>query len=266
MKASPVEQAALEYLERGWSVIPLRPQDKRPATRWQEYQSRRADRAQVRNWLRRWPDANIGVVTGIVSGLIVVDVDPKHGGDQSLARLEQTHGPLPRTVEAVTGGGGHHLYFSHPGGLIHNMVGLAPGIDLRGDGGYVVAPPSLHASGRCYSWVVGCEPQSMPLAALPGWLLGEVAGAALRASHPLSHWRRLVREGVVQGERNNSIASLAGHLLWHGVDPDVVLELLLCWNAQRCRPPLPEEEVLRTVESITRLHEQRDAAGDEAPR
>ena len=65
-------------------------------------------------------------------------------------------------------------------------------------------------------------------------------------------------EGVNRGERNNSVASLAGHLLWHGVDPAVVLELLLCWNRVRCRPPLDDEEVARAVLSITRLHEAGD--------
>jgi hypothetical protein len=64
-----------------------------------------------------------------------------------------------------------------------------------------------------------------------------------------------VREGVVEGERNNAIASLCGDLLWHGIDPEVAMELLLCWHAFRCRPPLPEGEVGRTIESITRLHE-----------
>ena len=69
-----------------------------------------------------------------------------------------------------------------------------------------------------------------------------------------SYWRHLVREGVLEGERNSTIASLSGHLLWHGVDPDVAVELLLCWNAVRCRPPLSDDEVVRTAESIVRLH------------
>ncbi|WP_246189466.1 primase alpha helix C-terminal domain-containing protein [Methylacidimicrobium cyclopophantes] len=76
--------------------------------------------------------------------------------------------------------------------------------------------------------------------------------------HPLAYWRRLVREGVQEGERNNTIASLTGHLLWHGVDPAVVLDLLLAWNATRCRPPLSEDEVARAVESIVRLHRRQE--------
>ena len=247
-------EAALDYARRGWSVIPVRPRDKRPLLPWEAHQHRRADPAQVRRWFARWPAANVAVVTGAVSGLVVLDVDPAHGGEESLAALARRHGGLPATVEARTGGGGRHLYFRHPGGLVRNRVGLAPGLDLRGDGGYVVAPPSRHPRGGAYRWRAGRSPGDLPLAPLPAWLQRR----GRRGGHPVSHWRRLVGEGVAEGRRNNSIASLAGHLLWHGVDMRVVMELLLCWNAVRCRPPLPVDEVVRTVESISRLHEAEE--------
>ena len=101
-------------------------------------------------------------------------------------------------------------------------------------------------------------PDECHAAELPDWLQRELTGSRRRAGHSVAHWRQLVRQGVGEGERNNTIASFSGHLLWHGVDPDVVQELLLCWNAARCRPPLSDEEVIRTVESITHLHERRD--------
>ena len=179
-----------------------------------------------------------------------------------MAELEHAHGPLPRTVEALTGGGGRHIYFAHPGGAVRNKVGIAQGLDLRGDGGYVVAPPSMHPSGRRYEWEVSRHPDGTPLAPLPHWLLSIVAFESARLGHPLSHWRTLVREGVTQGERNNTIASLTGHLLWHGVDPGVVLDLMLCWNARRCRPPLSEDEVGRTVESIVHTHARHQGASE----
>ena len=256
------EKEALDYLSRGWSVIPLRPRDKRPAIRWQEYQERLASQEDVKAWFRHWPDANVGVVTGNASGLIVVDIDPKHGGEDSLARLERQHGPLPPTVEAATGGGGRHIYFAHPGGVVRNRVALAPGIDVRGDGGYVVAPPSVHTSGKPYAWLKSHNPDTLEPAPMPGWLLRELTGDEHRLGHPLTYWRHLAQEGVPEGERNNTIASLTGHLLWHGVDPDVTLELLLCWNRIRCRPPLSDEEVVRTVENITRLHHERAEDND----
>ncbi len=253
--------AALAYARRGWSVIPVLPRQKRPLIPWGPHQHTRAGEAQIREWHARWPDANVGIVTGAVSSLIVLDVDPLRGGDASLRELERTHGGLPRTVEALTGGGGRHVYFAHPGALVRNQVGLAPGLDLRGDGGFVVAPPSVHPSGRGYAWQPTHGPEQAPLAPAPSWLLALV-GRRERPGHPPAHWRRLVREGVGEGERNSSIASLAGHLLWHGVDPAVTLDLLLCWNASRCRPPLSAEEVKRTVDSIVRIHlDEREDQG-----
>jgi bifunctional DNA primase/polymerase-like protein/primase-like protein len=248
----PAEWAAF-YRRLGWTVIPVRHGDKRPLIRWEPFQRRGPATAEVDEWFRQWPDANIGIVTGAVSNLVVLDVDPAHGGDESLARLAQRHGDLPPTPEVTTGGGGHHLYFRHPGGSVRNRAGLEPGLDLRADGGYVVAPPSLHPSGRQYLWRAGRRPDQLALATAPHWLTapGEEARGA---GHPLRYWRSLVHEGVNEGERNSRIASLTGHLLWHEVDPAIVLELMLCWNAYRCRPPLPEDEVERVVESIARTH------------
>lgn len=252
--------AALRYARRRWSVIPMRARDKRPLIKWLEYQQRLATEEEIDAWYRRWPAANVGIVTGAISGIVVLDIDPRHGGEQSLARWETAFGPLPISIEAKSGGGGRHVYFRHPGGVTHNRVGIAAGIDLRGDGGCVVAPPSIHGSGNAYAWASGHEPEKLALAELPDWLLSLVRGDARNPGHSLEHWRRLVRESVAEGARNNTIASLSGHLLWHGVDTEVVSELLLCWNRIRCSPPLDDAEVMRTVQSISRLHQQDAAA------
>jgi len=253
-----VREAIDDYIQRGWSIIPIRAGDKRPLVRWEEFQYRRPEVEEVQAWFSRWPEAGIGIVTGAVSGLVVLDVDSRHGGDASVARLEQEHERLPATVECRSGGGGRHLYFAHPGRLVRNKVGLAPGVDLRGDGGYVVAPPSLHASGHRYAWVDDRTPELTQLAPLPDWVLRQVVVEPGRLGHPIAHWRRLVREGVPEGIRNKTIASLAGHLLRHGVDAAVVTEVLLCWNRVRCRPPLMDDEVVSVVESIRRLHARDD--------
>jgi hypothetical protein len=252
-----VTRAALACLARGWSVVPLRPRAKRPLIPWLEHQQRRAQADEIEAWFRRWPDANLGVVTGWVSRLIVIDVDPQHEGEASLAQLTRVHGPVPVTVEAITGGGGRHLYFEHPGRPLHNRAGIEPGIDVRGDGGYIVAPPSLHPSGAPYRWAAGRSPEEIEPAPMPDWLLEEAGGSPAGSGHPLDHWRKLVREGVAEGSRNSAIASLAGHLLWHGVDSTLVVDLLLAWNAQRCRPPLPDDEAARVVESIVRTHRRQ---------
>ena len=254
MTGEPAREAALAYMARGWAVVPIAPAGKRPLVRWQAFQETPATEDEAMDWYVRWPDAGVGIVTGAVSGIAVLDIDPGHGGVASLDALEREHGPLPRTIEAITGGGGRHVYFAYPGGELRNRAGLAPGIDLRAQGGLVVAPPSLHASGRRYEWKASHHPDETALAPMPRWLLGLARGEAPGHGHPLAHWRTLVEQGVGEGERNSTIASLTGHLLWHGVDPQVALELLLAWNRVRCRPPLDDEEVAATVDSITQTH------------
>lgn len=254
----PIE-AAQRYLARGWSVVPAQGGGKRPLVRWEAFQHRCPSEKEISGWFERWPDANVAIVTGKISDLVVLDVDPQHGGDDSLTDLERRFAPLPETVEAISGGGGRHVYFAHPGDVLRNRVGLAPGIDLRGDGGMIIAPPSVHPSGRRYEWEVSHHPDDVALAPLPSWLLTLVRGETPYLGHSLAHWRALVQQGVSEGTRNNTVASLTGHLLWHGVDPDVATELLLCWNRVRCRPPLSDQEVARTVESILRTHRRHHA-------
>jgi hypothetical protein len=257
-KPGEIARAAAEYALHGWSVIPVEPHGKRPIVAWQEFQRRVATREEIVAWFQHWPQANVAVITGAVSGLIVLDVDPQHGGAESIARIERAHEQLPETIEAATGGGGRHVYFAHPGGVVRNAVGLEAGIDLRGDGGCVVAPPSIHPNGKRYAWVPARTPGEIALAPMPRWLLSLLREDERRGGHPREHWRELVRAGVRSGERNNTIASFAGHHRWHGVDPEVVLELLLTWNRSRCEPPLSDDEVARTVDSIVRLHERDD--------
>ncbi len=252
--------AALAYAAAGWSLVPMAPRGKQPLIAWLEFQQRRASDDEIRAWFQSWPEANIAVVTGEISNIVVLDIDPRHGGEAALALLEDEIGPIPSTLEALTGGGGRHLYFAYPGRRVRNRAGLRPGIDLRGDGGIIIVPPSIHPSGKPYAWAAGHGPEEADPAPLPERLLTELTARGGRQGHPLSYWRDLVAEGVAEGQRNSTLASLAGHLLWHEVDPDVVSEMLLCWNRQRCRPPLSDEEVLRTVQSITRLHQREDAS------
>jgi putative DNA primase/helicase len=128
------------------------------------------DEASIRaTWTSR-PDANVGVATGAVSSIFVLDVDPQHGGEESFAKLVAEHGALPATRTVKTGGGGRHYYFKHPGGKVRNSVKkLGAGLDVRGDGGYVVAPPSNHKSDGTYEWLDERDP-----ADAPAWLLALV--------------------------------------------------------------------------------------------
>lgn len=252
--------AALDYAARGWSVVPVQPRGKVPCIAWQEFQNRHADEVEIRRWFKRWPNANIALVTGPISRLVVVDVDPAHGGEDSLREWQERNGPLPPTLEAISGGGGRHLYFHSADPVLRNRVGLMPGIDLRARGGLIVAPPSIHPSGAHYRWREGFSPDERPALPLPARLHDYLRGRA-RSGHPPAYWRELVRDGVGEGTRNTTIASLCGHLLWHGVDPEVALELLLAWNRTRCRPPLGDNEVAAVVASIRRLHEDDTSRG-----
>lgn len=143
-------EAARIYRGRGLSVFPVA-RDKKPLVKWDAYQITPPDPDQVDEWWSRWLDANIGVATGIVSQLVVLDAD----GTEGVASLDALHVPretwISRTGRAS---GGLHVFFRHPGGCtIGNRAGLRPGLDVRGDGGYVILPPSVHASGRAYEWV-----------------------------------------------------------------------------------------------------------------
>jgi hypothetical protein len=128
------------------------------------------DEAIIKGWGAIWPQANIGIRTGQESGLIVVDVDPRNGGDKSLAMLESYYAKLPKTLICSTGGGGWHFYFQHPGLIpLRGQVPGYAGLDIKGDGGYVVAPPSLHHSGVVYQWLM--DWRTTTIASLPQWLL-----------------------------------------------------------------------------------------------
>jgi hypothetical protein len=154
--------AALTYLRAGFSVIPVS-RNKRPLLRWRPYQTRRPTEMLVKNWLRQWPEAGVAIVCGAVSGVAVLDFDPRNGdGLNALAHR------LPRTPTVETGGGGRHYYFRlAPGERLTKLPALLPGVDLQAEASCVIAPPSIHASGQPYRWVPGLALGNVPLAPLP---------------------------------------------------------------------------------------------------
>ena len=149
---------ALELASLGWHVFPLNRGAKTPMQGGRGYLDATTDPEAIRSWWTRFPDANIGIACG-ASGLVVLDIDPRNGGEDTLARLVARHGPLPATLEARTGGSsqpGRHLYFR--GDLRKGVLG--PGLDLQGAGAYVVAPPSVVVAP--YEWTTGGEPEPVP--------------------------------------------------------------------------------------------------------
>lgn len=162
---------ALAAIERGWSVYACRPRTKVPRTP-HGFNDATTEREQVLTWWRETPEASVGIATGAVSGLVVVDIDPRHGGEETLRDLIAAHGDIPATVESLTGGGGRHLFFQHPGGDIKSRdSALGRGVDVRADRGGIIAPPSVHKSGNRYAWREGRRPDEIELAPMPHWLL-----------------------------------------------------------------------------------------------
>jgi hypothetical protein len=199
-----------------------------------------ADIAIVTRWWQMWPSANIGIATGRGSGLVVLDVDFRAGGDASLAALVDQHGPLPETACVHTGGGGLHYYFAHPGGTVRNSASmLGAGLDIRGDGGYVVAPPSVHVSGATYTWALAC-----PSAQLPTWMRERFEQRDPHAAVNTA----AVLAGVPEGERDETLFGLACKLRRADVPRDVAEDLVLR-SAAACTPPFPAIEARRKVAS-----------------
>src|SRR5262249_50692405 len=178
-----------------------------------------------RQWWQQEPRFNIGLSTGTASGVFAIDVDNDgdRNGEAELRRLEQEHGTLPATVEVITAHG-RHIYFKMPETSLRCSAGrIAPGIDVRADGGYTVVPPSTHPSGYTYRWSVD---SAKSFAAAPDWLIAKIAEPVKGAATPVAAWRSLVVNGVAEGQRDCTVTRLAGLLLRRFVDPIVTLELM----------------------------------------
>jgi len=164
--------AALEYAGRGWAVFPLKPGGKTPLTP-HGFKDATTDVERIRAWWEQHPIANIGLCTGKASGVVVLDVD-RHGkgdGEMSLQELQREFGRLPPTCEVLTPNGGRHFYFAHSNGAVKGRNGLRPGIDLKAEGGYVVAPPSvLEGTPQPYT-----RRNGHAVCPLPAWLLAEAS-------------------------------------------------------------------------------------------
>lgn len=282
-------EATLAYATAGLAVLPLHHPiaegtcscrkgtacgsiGKHPRTR-NGYKDATTDEATITAWWARWPDANIGIATGVVSGVVVLDVDPRNGGDISLDKLQGMHGSLPDTWKVATGGGGSHYYFRYPTevGAVKSTShgGGEEGLDVKSDNGYVVAPPSLHESGALYEWEAN---QGSPSADLPGWMVAPPKG---RAGNTLEEGFRatsadldaIEEQGAAQGDRDNAAMRVLGRWVSQGeLDPIVLATKLVAWNQQNKPPvgaaegdPNPVQWALGKVRSVLRMEaEKRD--------
>ena len=233
-----IRDYALAYAKKGISVMPIDPKSKRPCLdTWLELQNRVATEEEINYWFERWPNANVGIITGKISGIFVVDIDTQEMS--ATAGLDLPPTPTVKTAR------GWHYYYKHPGKPIGNSADKNSHIDTRGDGGFVVAPPSVHATGHIYEWVL----TDVPFAEVPKWVYEKNSGK--------KDWNLKIK-GASQGDRNNTAAEIAGKLL--GVHKesewDFAWEQLVLWN-QRNAPPLEEKELRATFESIARKEKTR---------
>jgi hypothetical protein len=230
--------------------------------RWQDIAT--TDQEQIARWISRHIGCNWGIATGIKSGVCVLDIDPRNGGDEALAGHEAKHGPLPATWECLTGGGGRHLFFRLPGdGNVKSKNDvLGKGLDFKANGGFVIAAGSMHASGRRYEWSVDGHPDHEALADCPAWIVAALerytptAVAIGKISVSADQWRERAKGIVHQGQRTQRLTEVCGLLLRKNVEPYLILALLLGWNVRSFKPPLPEAKVVKTVTRIM----ARDAA------
>jgi hypothetical protein len=246
-------KAALSVARNGKPVFPCRPGGKQPLTR-RGYIEATTDPRKIHLWWKRWPEANIGVPTGGRSGVLALDVDPDKGGEESLTHLEDSHDTLPETRTHSTGSGGMHYLFEYPegSGIRNSTSKLAEGLDVRGEGGYIIVPPSRTT--QPYEVL-----DALPLAAPPEWLT-ETLTEPKRASEA-GKVRSIATATSVgacgppipQGSRDDTLARIAGRLHdgTRGLD-DLAAQLLEI-NARRCEPPLPDQQVLKVARSIHSL-------------
>ncbi len=302
---NPLLNAALAYAERGWGVIPLhRPQIGHAGVRCSCRKTQcpsigkhplsdlvpngltdaTSDPDIIRDWWAHTPAANVGIVGGMASGVWFLDIDGDEG-QMSLQALMDKFGELPETVEAITGSGGVHLAFAHPGvgTKIKSVNGrfvldgaILPGLDVKGDGGYVVAAPSLHASERRYAWRPGCSPAEIGLSVAPDWLLSLVTE---KPATPIEHVRRRVvgdaarrwlgkaLASVGTGNRNDTGLWLATQLRDEGISEDEAMGIAREYaeRVPRGDKPYTVREAEATVKSAYSRPKRDPAASKSTP-
>lgn len=223
---------AVEYRRRGWSTIPIKAHSKEPHLReLRPFLTRKATQEELGAW--SW--SGVGIVTGPISGVLVLDVDGPEGETEL-----QKHGH-PVTPMVRTASGGMHLYFRHPQQHVRTGIRVAPGLDVKASGGYVVAPPSVGPSGAPYQWII--SPDDAELADPPPWLMRLLRRE--RSKGPAA----AVGERIPSGERNKVLTSLAGTMRRRGMGEAEILAALKVANEQRCETLLESEEVEKIAAS-----------------
>ncbi len=256
---------------------------------WKDYQKRLPSREEVTHWFTLNPSANIAIITGSVSKLVVFDLD-----SEAAVQYAEEQGGFPDSVRVKTGRG-YHVYMKHPGFDVRNQVKKELDIDIRADGGYVAAPPSIHGSGHQYEWEEGFSIFQIDPAPCSPWMIDylknvsssgeatdekqtalvreleetirlddktikaitEIKARETKTQEPKQdEYLDLLQKGCNQGERNQSATKLIGHLLKTGMKEAEVWEMIQIWNRDKVNPPLDQAELKKTFDSVKALEKK----------
>jgi len=244
------------HIPKTFFIHPLKARDKVPIFKsWPEKATN--DLAVISTWKDRFPDCNYGVATGEISNIVVVDVDPKNGGAQTWSRIERKFGQVT-TAECLTGGGGKHLYFQYPKG--HNIgnspLSFGPGVDIRGNRGQVVIPPSIHNNGNQYEWINA--PDTVPPAPMPDWLLELILAKGDDGDYDT------IGHKMTKGRRNESIYHASLVLARQGASPDFVKAAIVQWCKTNNAKDVTEEEINKSIDSAFKKVQKEEKAKEEA--
>lgn len=233
--------AAIKYATKyGWAVFPVSQNTKKPLTPHGCKDAKKAI-GPIQAWWTKWPEASIGIATGSISNLVVIDedVDEDRGlnGIQSVREWEKINGELPETAMAITGRGGSHMYYYYTGTDIKNRAGILEGVDVRGEGGYVIAPPSIHPNGTEYQWEY--NPDEIPVAELDDRVL-KFLQIGTKGQQDKSFD---LPDKIDDGSRNDTLYRLACSLQAQGLPDSAIAASVHASNKERCSTPLSDKEV-----------------------
>ena len=238
--------AALLYATKyHWAVFPVSSSTKKPLTPHGCKDAKKAP-GPIKSWWKRFPDASIGVATGSISNLLVIDedMDEEKGldGIHAVDLWERENGKLPETVRAITGRGGAHLYYKYTGKDFGNRAGLIEGVDVRGEGGYVIAPPSTHPNGTQYEWE--CDPEEVELSEID-----DTVKKLLQISKKHQGDKFQLPQVIEQGQRNDVLYRFACSLQSQGLADESIEVAVKAENANRCKDPLSDDEIEQILQS-----------------
>jgi Bifunctional DNA primase/polymerase, N-terminal/Primase C terminal 1 (PriCT-1) len=255
-KKSSAINAVLRLAARGFRMFPLEPRGKRPIIpEWPAKAT--SDSHTLSEWHGEYAGCNWGLACGSGSHVFVLDIDGEEGA-AAIQDLCRKHGDAWMETLTVNTASGRHLYFQYPvAAIVRNSAGkIAAGLDVRGEGGYVVVPPSIHPNGHRYSWLS----EDALVNPAPAWLLDLVASPAQQGSGTFaSSTSGSTGRIIVEGQRNATLTSLAGSMRLRGMTCTAIEAALLNQNSECCNPPLAEDEVRSIACSVSRY--QTDSNG-----